>query len=156
MKTTFDHTRYKINKTSKKLNQRIFEERREQADWYEPVLLQIGNKKLSPLEAKDNTEMMFRAEMHNRSMALTEKIINDENVAVHFFMPRSQEDNAQVVSPIMKNDDKLDSLSRWVAGFVFYCVKNRNPPPTLQPGIFLCAYVIGRPMSYAAPLSLSS
>jgi|GEM_PF-2720489 len=27
-------------------------------------------------------------------------------------------------------------LSRWVAGFVFYCVKNRNPPPTLQPGIF--------------------
>ena len=69
--------------------------------------------------------------------AVKEKIINDENVAVHFFMPRSQEDNAQVVSPIMKNDDKLDSLSRWVAGFVFYCVKNRNPPPTLQPRDFL-------------------
>ncbi len=42
------------------------------------------------------------------------------------------------------------NLSRWVAGFVFYCVKNRNPPPTLQPGIFLCAYVIGWPMSWAA------
>jgi hypothetical protein len=78
MKTTFDHTRYKKNKTSKKLNQRIFEERREQADWHKPILLQIGSRKLSLLEAKDNTEMMLRAEMHNRSMALTEKIINDD------------------------------------------------------------------------------
>ena len=47
-------------------------------------------------------------------------------------------------------------LSRWVAGFVFHCVKNRNPPPTLQPGIFLCAYVIGGPMSWAASLWLAS
>jgi|GEM_PF-6598249 len=45
-------------------------------------------------------------------------------------------------------------VSRWVAGFVFYCVKNRNPPPTLQPRDFLMCVCHGGQMPWAAPFDI--
>ncbi len=72
-----DHRRYQRNKTRKKINQRIFEEKMETSEIYEPTPIRIGNRTLTKLEAKDNTEVRFRAEMHNRTQALTKKIEYD-------------------------------------------------------------------------------
>lgn len=68
----YDHRRYQRNKTRKKLNQRRFEEMNETSTKYELKLIRVGNRELSPLEAKDNMEMRFRAEMFNRSSAISQ------------------------------------------------------------------------------------
>jgi|GEM_PF-6780381 len=78
MKTIkFDYKRYQRDKTAKKINQRIFQERREKSDWYSPSLIQVGDKTMTALEAKDNTELRYRAELFNRTHALTQMIINE-------------------------------------------------------------------------------
>lgn len=68
----YDHRQYQRNKTRKKLNQRRFEEMKETSEKYEPSLVKVGNRFLSVLQAKDNREMMFRAEMFNRNSAIAE------------------------------------------------------------------------------------
>jgi len=68
----YDHRRYQRNKTRKKLSQRRFEEMKETSTKYEPNLVKVGDRKLTPLEAKDNMEMRFRAEMFNRSSAISQ------------------------------------------------------------------------------------
>jgi len=46
--------------------------------------------------------------------AVKEKMIDEESVSIHFFIPRTQKDDSQVISPIMKKDGNLDS---WPDGF---------------------------------------
>lgn len=75
----YDHRRYQRNKTSKKLNQRRFEEMKETSTKYEPSLIKVGDRKLTPLEAKDSMEMRFRAEMFNRNSAIS-KIVSEKDL----------------------------------------------------------------------------
>ena len=70
----YDHRRYQRNKTRKKLNQRKFEEIKETSTKYEVKLIKVGDRELTPLEAKDNMEMRFRAEMFNRSSAISQMV----------------------------------------------------------------------------------
>lgn len=73
-KRIYDHRRYQRNKTAKKLNARKFEEMKECSCEYEPSLIKIGDRYLSPLEAKDNMELRFRAEMFNRTSAVSQLV----------------------------------------------------------------------------------
>lgn len=74
----FDHKRYQRDKVRKKINQRKFEERAETSLNFKPKMIAVGNRELTVLEAKDNTEMRFIAEMHNRSAALSRIIAEEE------------------------------------------------------------------------------
>jgi len=76
--TEFDHKRYQRDKVKKRINQRKFEERAETSLDFKPSMITIGDRKLTYLEAKDNTEMRFIAEMHNRSAALSRMIAEEE------------------------------------------------------------------------------
>jgi len=66
----YDYLYYQKSKTRKKLNQRRFEEMKETSEKYETSLVKVGDRFLSALQAKDNREMMFRAEMFNRNSAI--------------------------------------------------------------------------------------
>ena len=70
----YDHRRYQRNKTSKKLNQRRFEEMKETSTKYSPKKIKVGDRELTILEAQDNMEMRFRAEMFNRSSAISQMV----------------------------------------------------------------------------------
>ncbi len=74
----FDYKRYQRDKVRKKINQRKFEERMETSPYYQPKIIKIGDRGLTVLEAKDNTEMRFIAEMYNRSAALSRMIAERE------------------------------------------------------------------------------
>ena len=75
----YDYRQYQKNKTRKKLNQRKFEERKETSEKYEVSLVKVGDRFLSALQAKDNREVMFRAEMFNRNSAITE-IVSEKDL----------------------------------------------------------------------------
>ena len=76
--TDFDYTRYQRDKVRKKINQRKFEEKNELSSHYKSNIIKVGNRELTALEAKDNTEMRFIAEMYNRSAALSRMIAEEE------------------------------------------------------------------------------
>jgi len=73
----FDYKRYQRDKVRKKINQRKFQERMETSAHYQPKIIKIGDRELTVLEAKDNTEIRFIAEMHNRSAALSRMIAEE-------------------------------------------------------------------------------
>ena len=116
----FDFQRYQRDKTSKKINQRIFEERKEKYDWYQPASIQVGDKIMTALEAKDNTEMRFRAELYNRTSALTQKIIDDglDYTRVTITFPtKNRVENNFYGSPI-QTDNYLQKQNNSISHFV--------------------------------------
>ena len=76
--TEFDYKRYQCDKVRNKINQRKFKERAETSLNFKPNIITVGDRKLTYLEAKDNTEMRFIAEMYNRSAALSRMIAEEE------------------------------------------------------------------------------
>ncbi len=75
MKTKkYNHRQYQLNKTRKQLNQRRFEELKEMSTKFDVTKIRIGNRMLSSLEAKDNMDKRFRAEMFNRSTAISQMV----------------------------------------------------------------------------------
>jgi len=75
----YDHRRYQRNKTRQKLNRRRYEELNETSTKYEVKKIKVGDRELTVLEAKDNMEMRFRAEMFNRTTAVS-KIMSEKDL----------------------------------------------------------------------------
>jgi len=78
-KIKYDHRRYQRNKTRKKLNKRRFEEMKETSTEYNIKRIIVGDRELTPLEAKDNMKRRFRAEMFNRTSAIS-KMISEKDL----------------------------------------------------------------------------
>jgi len=77
-KQKYDYKRYQRDKTNKKLNQRKYEELKETSTQYEVKKVKVGDREMTLLEAKDNMERRFRAEMYNRTHALSKNVSEED------------------------------------------------------------------------------
>jgi len=74
MKKDFDYKKYQITKTKKKINARKYKESKEYSTKFTPSTILIDGKRFTTLEATDHMEIMQRAEMLNRSSAISKLI----------------------------------------------------------------------------------